>query len=97
MPFGMRCGRVPSPLMRFFPPTPKGSELCNVSFRYSRQHKFRLDLRMVTLETSQFRHSIPIGPRPAADSQRLTTNRFIESAPDQHSSLTVPFSPEHFR
>jgi len=52
---------------------------------------------MVTLETSEFRHSIPIGPRPAADSQRLTTNRFIESAPDRHSSLTVPFSPEHFR
>src|SRR5262245_39926430 len=46
---------------------------------------------MVTLATSEFRHSIPIGPRPAADSQRLTTNHFIQSAPDQHSSLIFAF------
>src|SRR5262249_22493594 len=38
-----------------------------------------------------------IFPRPPQTCQRLTTNHFIESTPDQHSSLTVLFSPEHFR
>jgi len=68
----------------------------HVSFWHKRDHTFRPHLCIVPSDTNEFRHSIPIGPRPpqtASGSLQTAQSKVLRT----NGTLWLSrFPPEHF-